>query len=292
MKKPFFGYWAIALFPPLVYLFVWRIIPLFYTIWLSFHAWNLIKDAAPTFANVKNYVELVQDIRFFNALGRTLFLMCGAVLGELILGLILAVLLDRDLKGKSIFRGIFLLPMIITPVVVGVTWYILYNPKIGPLSYFLELLSFPAISWLGDPAVVLYSIMLADIWQWTPFMFLLLLAALQTIPDELYEAAKVDGASAWHIFKEITLPLLKPTLMIAVLLRSMDAFRIFPKVFVMTGGGPGQSTEVSSILIYKTAFSFYRIGYAASMVIVALGIVAGMYAVYLKLSRQFEGESA
>ncbi|MBD3306458.1 ABC transporter permease subunit, partial [candidate division KSB3 bacterium] len=180
---------------------------------------------------------------------------------------------------------VLILPMFLNPVAVGTIWYILYEPSIGPLNYFLSLVGIGQVNWLGSTSIALWSVLIADVWQWSPFIFLLVLSTLQGIPQNLIEAAEIDGASDLAILRRIKLPLIRGTIFVAAFLRAMDAFRIFPKIYVMTGGGPGQATESASIYILKTAFRFFEMGYAASMTIVMLVMLVIVYGVYLKMVR-------
>lgn len=274
----------VFLVPCIAYLLIWRIFPLIYTTYLSITSFNILKQNAPRFVGFNNYIKLAADPVFINSLKLTFIFGGVATLLELILGLAMALLFDTGIKGKNIISGIILAPMILTPVVVGVIWYILYHDMVGPFNYSLRLMGLGGMKWLSSSSTAMLSIIIADIWQWTPFMFLLLLSALQVVPIQLYEAARVDGASNLASFRYITLPMIKDMILVALILRSMDAFRIFDKIFVMTGGGPGHSTEVTTIQIYRTAFNYFQMGYAASMVIVLLVVVSALYSLYLKLT--------
>jgi multiple sugar transport system permease protein len=205
---------------------------------------------------------------------------------ETAIGTGLAIATDRHFKGKDVVQGTLLMPMFLTPVAVGTIWYILFEPGIGPINYLLTLLGLPTPNWLGDQSLALWSIIISDIWQWTPFVYLLVLSALQGVPLDVIEAAKIDGARDYQIIRRVTLPLIKGTILVAALLRAMEAFRVFPKIYVMTGGGPGRATESGSILIYKTAFRFFEMGYAASMTIIMLILLIMIYGYYLKIVRR------
>jgi multiple sugar transport system permease protein len=270
----------------IAYVLWWRIIPLFHTIYLSLNRWNLIRQTAPSFIGFDNFVELFTDGRFHHALLVSFFVLFVATAIEVVLGTGLAVVFDKNFRGKGAIRGVLILPMFLNPVAVGTIWYILYEPSIGPLNYFLSSLGLNTVNWLGSPSVALWAVLIADIWQWTPFIFLLVLSGLQGVPLTLIEAAQIDGASDAIIFRKIILPLVSGTILVASLLRAMDAFRIFPKIYVMTGGGPGQATESASILILKTAFRFFEMGYAASMTIVMLVLLMVMYSFYLRFIRR------
>jgi multiple sugar transport system permease protein len=214
---------------------------------------------------------------------------------ELGLGLALALLLDSQIRARWLWRSLFLLPMILPPVVVGVIWRLIYNPNFGVLNGALQLFGVDTtqLTWLADPSVALLSIILVDVWEWTPFVFLILLAGLQAIPEEPYEAARMDGSSGWQTFRHITLPLLRPAILVAVLLRTMDLLRIFDQVFILTQGGPGGVTETISLYIYKTAFRFFDFGYAAAMSLALLLVTVVLSQIYIRLlQRRGAGEAA
>ena len=269
------------LLPMLVYILIWRIFPLFYTVFLSTQSWNIMYRKQPTFIGFENYLELVGDDRFHHALFISFFFMFVATGIEVVIGTTLAVIMDEVLRGKGVLRGIVLLPMFLNPVAVGTIWKILYEPSIGPLNYIVEFFGMEKMNLLGKTKTALWAVMVADIWQWSPFIFLLVLSALQGIPVSLVEAAKIDGASDFVIFRKITLPMILGTIFVASMLRAMDAFRVFPKIYIMTGGGPGQSTESASILVMKTAFRYFEVGYGASMTIVMLVMLMIVYGFYL-----------
>jgi multiple sugar transport system permease protein len=233
-----------------------------------------------SFYGLKNYLDLAVDTRFHHALFISFFFMFVATAIEVVIGTLLAVVMDEVLRGRGILRGILLLPMFLNPVAVGTIWKILYEPSLGPLNYFVQLLGGDKVNWLGSSRTALWAILVADIWQWSPFIFLLVLSALQGIPKSLVEAAKIDGAGDFMIFRKITLPMITGTIFVAALLRAMDAFRVFPKIYIMTGGGPGQSTESASILVLKTAFRYFEVGYGASMTIVMLILLMIVYGFY------------
>jgi multiple sugar transport system permease protein len=271
--------------PCVIYIFIWRILPVFYTVDLSFSSWNLLKQQNPELIGLQNYIGALTDPRFYSSLKVTAILMIIATSLQLTLGLLLAVFFNRELFGKGVLRSILLIPMVLTPVVVGTIWYILFHDSIGPINFFLGLLGIKPINWLGNPISAFSAIIISDTWQWTPFVFILLLAALQVIDPVYYEAARIDGANGFQCFKHITIPLIRKSIIIAALLRSMDVFRIFDKIFVLTFGGPGTSTETVSLLVYKAAFKYFELGYSSALVIILLTILAGMYAVLGKLGR-------
>ena len=193
------------------------------------------------------------------------------------------------LRQAGLIRTILILPTMMTPVVVGLIWRFMYNPELGMANYLLSFLGLGPFNWLGNRHLAMYAVMFADIWQWTPFMALVMLAGLQALPDEPFEAASIDGASGLQMVRYITLPLLRPTMLVAVLIRLMDAFKSFDLIFVLTGGGPGMTTEVLSFHIYRTGFKFFHMGYAAAMSYVMLVIVVLVSQILIRFLAREEG---
>lgn len=234
-----------------------------------------------------NFARLVEDRFFRVSLLQTLILAVGALGGEFVIGLALALLLDSQIRGRNVIRVMLLIPMMLPPVVAAVTWRLILNPNFGLINGMLARwgVETSRLTWLGSPSLALLSVILVDVWEWTPFMFLILLAGLQAIPREPYEAAMIDGATTWQTFRHITLPLLKPAILVALLLRTMDLLRIFDQIFILTQGGPGFATETVSLYIYKTAFRFFDFGYAAAMSFVLLALVNLIGLGYIRLLR-------
>ena len=217
---------------------------------------------------------------FFDAWLLTLGVTAAALALAVVLGGGLALLLDRDIRGMSVLRTMFILPMMIAPVVVGLMWRYMYHPTVGTFNRTLESLGLPKVDWLGDHALM--SVIIADIWQWTPFIFILSLAALQSLPRSALEAARIDGATAWQQIWYIKLPLMMPVLIVTCLLRLIDAFKVLEVILVMTEGGPGLSTEILALRISRTATEFRELGVAAAMsnylLLLLLGLTLAMFA--------------
>src|SRR6185312_17467437 len=235
--------------------------------------------------SLANFARLASDQFFLAALAHTLFYATAALTVEFLLGLGLAVLMNSKLRGRGFFRALLLIPMMLPAVVVGVVWRLLLNPNYGPINSGLRAagMNTDLLTWTATPKLAMFSVILVDCWQWTPFMFLVLLAGLQAIPQEPYEAAMIDGASAWQTFRHVTLPLLRPAMLIALLLRTMDLLRVFDQIFILTEGGPGLATETLGLYIYRTAFRFSNFGYAAAMSFVLLIITNIISAGYIRL---------
>jgi multiple sugar transport system permease protein len=258
--------------PAVVLLVALSVYPLIYSVKVSLTG----TDGAVTGSH---YARLFQDRFFLIAAGQTLFYTAVALVVELCLGLGLALLVDSLAHARGFFRAGLLAPMLLPPVVVAVIWRLIYNPQFGVLNSSLRAMGVDtaALTWTSGANSALASVLIVDIWEWTPFMFLLLAAGLQAIPQEPFEAAKMDGASSWQVFRDIVLPLLKPAILVAVLLRAMDLLRIFDQIFILTQGGPGFATETVSLYIYRTAFRFFNFGYAAAMSFIGL-IVTTLFA--------------
>ncbi len=252
--------------PALLVLAALSIYPLLYLIKVS------LTDAHGI--TIGNYTRLFHDRSFGVAAAQTLLYAAVALTLEFFLGLGLALLVDSLARGRALIRVGLLAPMLLPPVVAAVIWRLIYNPEFGVLNGTLRRLGFHTanLTWTSGRTSAMFSVILVDVWEWTPFLFLLLTAGLQAIPAEPLEAARVDGASYWQTLRDVILPLLKPVILLAVLLRSMDLLRIFDQIFLLTQGGPGSATETVSLYIYRTAFRFSNFGYAAAMSFLGLAI--------------------
>lgn len=269
--------------PTVAVLFALSIYPLFYAIKTSLQT----NEGVWSFGNFK---RLFSDDFFFSAMAHTFVFASIALTLEFLIGLSLALLLDSRLRGKNVFRALLLAPMMLPPVVVGVVWRLMFNSDFGAINGTLKGFGLDTTNliWLASPKLAFLSIVIVDVWQWTPFVFLILLAGLQAIPNEPYEAALIDGSSAWQTFKNITLPLLKPAILIVLLLRTMDLLRVFDSIFILTEGGPGNATETISLYIYRTAFRFGDFGYATAMSFVLLILTNFISATYIRFLQKQE----
>lgn len=240
--------------------------PILYMIYASFLNWNpsqLIGEAE--FIGLRNYANLLMDESFRESAGVTLKFSFIVLVTEMCVGVGLALLLDRNIRGISVLRTIFILPMMIAPIVVGLMWRYMYHPSVGLFNRTLKSWGLEPVPWLSDSGWALTSIIIADIWQWTPFIFILALAALQSLPRSALEAARIDGATGWQQIIHIKLPLMMPVLIVTGLLRLIDSFKVLEVILVMTNGGPGLSTEILSLRIARTASEFRELGAAAAM---------------------------
>jgi multiple sugar transport system permease protein len=252
--------------PALAVLAIALLYPIGYMIYASFLDWvpsQRIHEAE--FIGLKNYINLWNDEAFLESFWVTIQFAAVALTLEMIIGVGLALLLDRNLRGMSALRTIFILPMMIAPIVVGLMWRYMYHPTVGVFNRTLKSWGLEPIPWLSDGTWSFIAVIIADVWQWTPFIFILALAALQSLPQSALEAAEIDGASGWQKIIHIKLPLMMPVLIVAMLLRLIDAFKVLEVILVMTNGGPGLSTEILSLRIYRTTQEFQKLGEAAAM---------------------------
>ena len=270
--------------PSAAVLLALSIYPLIYAIKVSFQTESSQR------MTLANFARLISDRFFLDALLHTLVYAAVALTCEFLLGFGLALLVDRPFRGRGIFRALLLVPMMLPPVVVGIVWRLMYNPDFGAINGTLKGagLNTDQLTWTASPQLALLSVIAVDVWQWTPFIFLVLLAGLQAIPQEPYEAAMIDGANSWQTFRHVTLPLLRPAILIALLLRTMDLLRVFDQIFILTEGGPGFATETVSLYIYRTAFRFADFGYAAAMSFVLLVLTNIISLGYIRLLQKQE----
>ena len=237
------------------------------------------------FAGLGNFARLLGDSQFHVGLFNTAVFTVAAVTAEFLLGLGLALIFDRYIRRFNFLKTVLMLPMMLPPIAVAITWKLIYQPQFGVLNELMFRLGLPTRAWAGDADLAMFTVILADIWEWTPFFFLLMLAGLASLPLEPYEAAEIDGASAWRQFWDLTLPFLKPVIAIALLLRTMDAVRLFDLVFILTGGGPADATKVLSLYIFQVAFRFIDIGYAAAISLFMLAITTVLSTWFIKRMR-------
>ena len=270
--------------PTVAVLLALSVYPLVYAVKVSLQA-----DAGGGWT-ARHFARLLSDDFFLSALKHTLVYAVIALSVEFLLGLGLAVLLNRQMRGRSFFRAALLVPMMLPPVVAGVVWRLMLNSDFGAINGTLRGVGINTeqLTWTASPTLAFASVIMVDVWQWTPFMFLILLAGLQAIPEEPYEAALIDGSSPWQTFRHVTLPLLKPAILIALLLRTMDLLRVFDQIWILTEGGPGGATETISLHIYLTAFRFGDFGYAAAMSFVLLLLTNAVSVLYIRLLQRQE----
>jgi multiple sugar transport system permease protein len=287
------GFPWLLLSPTLVVLAFLGLFPFIYAMRIAAFNISISKPYLPqVFVGLGQYKDLVQDENFINSLRVTLIFTFEAVFIQFWAGLGIAMLFRRRIILKSLFRVCILVPMVLTPVVVGLMWRFLLYPHAGAVTYYTEqlarLFGLTPPQFLANPRLALQTLIFIDIWEWTPFMFLILSAGLASQPPEPYEAAMVDGASKWFIFRTITMPLLKQSILIALLMRTMDAFRTFDTIFVLTEGGPGNSTETLNIFLTHLGFKFFYTSKAAAMALIMLVMIIAMSFAFIKILRREE----
>ncbi|WP_375755749.1 carbohydrate ABC transporter permease [Corallococcus exercitus] len=271
--------------PAVLVLAVVALYPVLAAVWLSLHRFILVFGER-RFTGLENYAYLMGDVRFWSALGNTAYFTAVAVTVELLLAVPLALLLNRAFPGRGLLRASVLVPWAIPTVVSARLWAWMFNPDYGLIN---RMLGGAEVNWLGAPGYALHAAILVDVWKTTPFVALLVLAGLQGIPEDLYKAARVDGASGWRQFRSITIPLLKPALLLAVLFRSLDAFRVFDAIYVLTEGGPANTTETLSIYAYKTLMRSGDFGYGSALSVATFLCVVLLAVVWLRWLGREEG---
>ena len=270
-----------------LYLTFWTLFPLLYMVFISLTNWKIPRPWR--FIGLENYYEAFTSPLFWYSVRATLTFALVVSLIELIFGFVVALLLSRPSAFSTLVRAFVIVPMVLTPIVTAMMWRYLYNPNFGPLNYVLSFVGLGPYEWYSKPETVWFSLALIDVWQWTPFPALLILSGLHALPDDLFEAARVDGANVLQRFIHLTIPLLQPILLAAFLLRFLDSLKIFDIIFVLTRGGPGTMTEVLSFHIYRFGIGeFFRIGYGSAMSVAVLLLSAGLSFLFLQFLRHEE----
>jgi len=282
----------LMLLPALLILALITLPPFFYAIYLSLHDIDITKPyLGRNFVGLDNFVKIFSDKRAVGSFLNTGLLIGSMVAIEFLLGLVLALVIDSFFKKSTWLITLIILPMTFPRVVVGLVWRVMLNPIVGVINYLLQPFGGGSVDWLARPGLALFSIILVDVWQWTPFMVLMLLAGLQSLPREPFDAARVDGAGDMHIFRFITLPLLQPIIVVAVIFRIIDAMRTFDIVYILTRGGPGTSTETVDIFAYYTGISEAgRISYAAAVSLIVLYLTIILITIFLRFARRWREE--
>jgi multiple sugar transport system permease protein len=280
----------IFVLPAALLLLAITIFPLLYTLRLTVVSWELTTPNPAEFVGLQNFINILgKDQRFWVAMQNTGLLVVFGVGLQVVLGIGLAVLLNQIGRWRTFIVSLLLIPVLIAPVVAGFQFRMIYHDQYGPLNYIIEILTFGhwrGFAWLADPRVALLAIMMTDVWQWTPFMVVIVLAGLQSIPVDLNEAAQVDGASGWQVFWTITLPLLLPVIIIGILVRFMDSFKLFDIVYQLTRGGPGTATETIAYYTYMQGFNFFSMGYTAAMSFIQLIVIIIVAQIFLRVQRR------
>ena len=272
-------YWFIA--PALVVVGAVIIFPWLFTVWMSVFDWKIGSTAH--FVGLDNYAQLATNRRFLEAVVRTFYFTVLAVIAPLVIGLFAAMVFHRQFPFRGVLRGVFVMPMMATPVAVALVWTMMFHPQQGVLNYLLSLAGLPPSLWVYSPTLVIPSLVMVEVWHWTPLVMLIVLGGLAALPTEPYESARLDGASEWQLFRFITLPLVAPFLMVAAVIRTIDALKTFDTIYVITSGGPGTASETINLYLYLQAFAFYNIGNASAVVVIFFTIVMALALVLLHL---------
>ncbi len=272
----------VMLAPAVIVLLVLVAFPTVYMFTVAFQKFNPAQLGANEWIGLDNFARLLTDEKFHNALKNTLVFTAVAVTIEFLLGLGFALLVDKYLQRLTFIKTVLLIPMMLPPIAVALNWRLLFQPRFGVINDVLSrVFGIEPVLWTSKIETAMISLIIVDVWEWTPFVFLMVLAGLAGLPREPYEAADIDGANAWHKFRDLTWPFLRPVIAIVVLLRVMDAFRIFDQVFILTRGGPAGATETLSLYLYKIAFQFFDLGYASAMSLFMLVLTIGFSTIFL-----------
>ena len=274
--------------PAVIFVILLMIFPVCYTLFISFTDWSLTSGRPMKFAGLGSYIAVLKEPRFLSAIIRTFVFTVGAVAVEAVLGTIIALILNRSFRGKELLKFLFLLPLVATPVAIGIVWNLFFDPTIGFLNYVLSTLGLPQSGWVTESETVLVSLMLVDVWQWTPMIALIVLAGLAGLPPEPYESACVDGSNAVQTFFNITLPMITPTILTAVILRTVDALKTYDIIYAMTKGGPGYSSETLNIMAYKLSFEYLNMGQASSLLVFLFLLVLCVSLGVMRVRKKFE----
>jgi multiple sugar transport system permease protein len=276
-------YWLFAVPAALVVLLV-ILFPWIFTLFMSVHEWKVTGETP--FVGMANYAKMLHDERFLGAVWRTLYFTAASVIAPLILGVWAAVCFSNNFKGRGLARTLFVLPMMATPVAISLVWTMMFHPQLGVLNYILTSVGLPPSTWVYDAGTVIPTLVMVETWQWTPLVMLIVLGGIASLPTDPYEAAILDGANAWQMFRHITLPLVMPFIMVAAVIRIIDALKTFDTIYVITLGGPGSASETINILLYQTAFAYYDLGYGSAMVVVFFVLILLVSLLLLRLRQR------
>ncbi len=277
------SYWPFVI-PALVVVVAIIVFPWVFTIWMSLNEWKV--GSPTTFVGLANYMRLPNDPRFVEAVGHTLIYTALSVLLPVIFGTVAAVVFHQKFAGRGFLRGLFIMPMMATPVAIALVWTMMFHPQLGVLNYLLSLVGLPPQLWVFHPATVIPSLVLVETWQWTPLVMLIVLGGLAALPIEPYESAQIDGATFWQMFRYITLPLVAPFLFIAAMIRTIDAVKSFDIIFAITQGGPGSASETINLYLYSVAFIYYDLGYGSAIAVIFFILIVILTAVLLYLRQR------
>jgi len=276
LAKPRYHWFVI---PGLLVTLAIIIFPWVFTVWMSLHEWKL--GGAAQWVGLRNYVELASNQRFLESIWHTFYFTAVAVVLPLILGTYAAVVFHREFPFRGVLRTIFIMPMMATPVAIALVWTMMFHPQLGVLNYLLGLVGIGPSEWVFARHTVIPSLALVEVWLWTPFVMIIVLGGLAAVPTEPYESALLDGATQWQMFWRITFPLVLPFIVVAGIIRTIDALKAFEVIYVISNGGPGTASETINLYLYSQAFAYYNVGNASAVVVVFFAIIVVLSLVLL-----------
>ncbi|MEM7026383.1 MAG: sugar ABC transporter permease [Pseudomonadota bacterium] len=280
------------IFPAVLVMVAGLAYPVVNSFYLSFYDWEIGTDFADApFTGIDHFVRMWSDPAVAESVWVTMRFGFWTITIEMVLGVALALLLEKPIRGASVFRTIFILPLMVSPVVVGLIWRYLFDARIGWINYYIGFLGIEPQVWLGDAELAFFAIVFTDIWQWTPFIFIIVIAGLQALPSEVMEASRIDGANWWQQVFLVKLPMIRSILLIALLMRLIDVFRALEVMYILTGGGPGRATELLALHIYNRAFDAQQLGYASAISVLLILIVFGLSLGILMLGNPMKEKS-
>jgi multiple sugar transport system permease protein len=289
IKSSMFKYFAVV--PVILILVLLTVYPIIQLIRMGFSDLEFVEGQIEwTYVGIDNIRTMLKDSIVSVAFRNTMLFVVLVVSIESFIGLVLAFMVSREKLLGTFYRGILLLPLLIPPIAIGSIWRIIFNPNFGPINQILSLVGLTGQTWLSDPKLAFVVIIMVDVWHWSSFMFIIMLAGIESIPQEVYEAARVDGASEFRVFLNIVIPLLGSTITVAMMLRTIFAFKVFDEIYLLTSGGPGTATEVISLYIYKVFFGQWRLGYGALLAIVLAIITSIFVIIYRKVILKLVGK--
>lgn len=272
--------------PSFLILFALTVIPLVFSVGISLFDYNITRADSTVFCGLENYIRALQDEQFRSSIVITVIQVVTTVAGQMVVGMLMALLLSREFKGVKLLRSFYIIPMMLTPIVSGIMWRMMFNADLGIINYLLGLLGIDKVNWLGSPDTALIAIIITDIWLSTPFVTMILLAGIQSISMDYYDAAAMDGVNIFQKFFYVTLPLTKPMVLLALLFRIMDAIRRYDSIMAMTAGGPGTATQTLNIYAYYQGFSYFNIGYSSALSTVLLVCIFTISIILLRMIRK------
>jgi len=283
LKRDLVGYLFLA--PSLVFFITFLLFPVLFSLYLSFHQWNMFSSDT-SFIGVSNYVQVVSSYEFWDVMSNTLVYTLGTVPLNMLLALVFATFLSKNIRGKKFLRAALFTPVIISPVAAAVIWRWIYEPNFGLLNYLLSFFGIDPVNWLNDPTAAMFAIIVMGVWKTFGFNMILFAAGLSGIPEQYYEAAELDGSNAWQRFWHITIPLLSPTTLFVLVMSVIGSFQVFDLVYVLTSGGPIGSTKVLVFYLYEHAFKFFEMGYASAVAYLLFGAVFALTILQLRIMKK------